>query len=68
MRLNTIKPGEGSKKDRKRVGRGIGSGLGKTCGRGHKGRNPVPAVSTRLVSRAARCLCSAACRSVASTR
>jgi large subunit ribosomal protein L15 len=37
MRLNTIKPGEGSKKDRKRVGRGIGSGLGKTCGRGHKG-------------------------------
>jgi len=38
MRLNTIKPGEGSKKDRKRVGRGIGSGLGKTCGRGHKGQ------------------------------
>ena len=37
MRLNTIKPGEGSKKNRKRVGRGIGSGLGKTCGRGHKG-------------------------------
>ena len=38
MRLNTIKPGEGSKKDRKRVGRGIGSGLGKTCGHGHKGQ------------------------------
>jgi len=38
MRLNTIKPGEGSKKARKRVGRGIGSGLGKTCGRGHKGQ------------------------------
>ena len=38
MRPNTIKPGEGSKKDRKRVGRGIGSGLGKTCGRGHKGQ------------------------------
>ena len=38
MRLNTIKPGEGSKKNRKRVGRGIGSGLGKTCGRGHKGQ------------------------------
>lgn len=38
MRLNTIKPGEGSKKERKRVGRGIGSGLGKTCGRGHKGQ------------------------------
>ncbi len=38
MRLNTIKPAEGSKKDAKRVGRGIGSGLGKTCGRGHKGQ------------------------------
>jgi large subunit ribosomal protein L15 len=38
MRLNTIKPAEGSKKNAKRVGRGIGSGLGKTCGRGHKGQ------------------------------
>jgi len=38
MRLNTIKPAEGSKKDRRRVGRGIGSGLGKTAGRGHKGQ------------------------------
>lgn len=38
MRLNTVKPGEGSKRDRCRVGRGIGSGLGKTCGRGHKGQ------------------------------
>src|SRR5512140_4007212 len=38
MRLNTIKPGEGSKKERRRVGRGIGSGLGKTGGRGHKGQ------------------------------
>src|SRR5512146_86564 len=38
MRLNTIKPGEGSKSAAKRVGRGIGSGLGKTCGRGHKGQ------------------------------
>ena len=38
MRLNTLKPGEGSKKTAKRVGRGIGSGLGKTCGRGHKGQ------------------------------
>jgi len=38
MRLNTITPAEGSKSDRKRVGRGIGSGLGKTCGRGHKGQ------------------------------
>ncbi len=38
MRLNTIKPAEGSKKAAKRVGRGIGCGLGKTCGRGHKGQ------------------------------
>lgn len=38
MRLNTIKPAKGSKQPRKRVGRGIGSGLGKTAGRGHKGQ------------------------------
>ena len=37
MRLNTLKPAEGARKDAVRVGRGIGSGLGKTCGRGHKG-------------------------------
>src|SRR5690606_5108785 len=37
MHLNTLKPGIGAREDRKRVGRGIGSGLGKTCGRGHKG-------------------------------
>src|SRR5258706_11005468 len=38
MDLNTIKPAAGSKKDRRRVGRGGGSGLGKTAGRGHKGQ------------------------------
>ena len=38
MHLNTIKPAAGSKKAAKRVGRGIGSGTGKTCGRGHKGQ------------------------------
>src|ERR1700749_2057874 len=38
MELNTIKPAEGSTHAKKRVGRGIGSGLGKTCGRGHKGQ------------------------------
>ena len=37
MKLNTLKPAEGARTNRKRVGRGIGSGLGKTCGRGHKG-------------------------------
>jgi large subunit ribosomal protein L15 len=38
MELNTIKPAAGSKKNRRRVGRGGGSGLGKTAGRGHKGQ------------------------------
>ena len=38
MRMNTIKPAAGSKKPRRRVGRGSGSGLGKQCGRGSKGQ------------------------------
>jgi large subunit ribosomal protein L15 len=38
MRLNDIKPAPGAKSSRRRVGRGIGSGLGKTAGRGHKGQ------------------------------
>jgi len=38
MELNSIKPAEGSKHYKRRVGRGIGSGLGKTAGRGHKGQ------------------------------
>ncbi len=38
MYLNSLKPAQGSKKNTKRVGRGIGSGTGKTCGRGHKGQ------------------------------
>ncbi|WP_117319563.1 50S ribosomal protein L15 [Chromatocurvus halotolerans] len=38
MRLNTLSPAPGAKKDAKRVGRGIGSGYGKTAGRGHKGQ------------------------------
>jgi large subunit ribosomal protein L15 len=38
MKLNTLSPAEGSKKNRKRVGRGIGSTDGKTAGRGHKGQ------------------------------
>lgn len=39
MQLNTIKPSKGAKQTRIRVGRGIGSGLGKTAGRGHKGQH-----------------------------
>ncbi|MBM4201853.1 MAG: 50S ribosomal protein L15 [Gammaproteobacteria bacterium] len=38
MFLNTISPAPGSRKDRRRLGRGIGSGLGKTSGKGHKGQ------------------------------
>ena len=38
MELNSIKPADGAKHAKRRVGRGIGSGLGKTAGRGHKGR------------------------------
>jgi large subunit ribosomal protein L15 len=38
MRLNTLKPAPGAKQDRHRVGRGVGSGWGKTAGRGHKGQ------------------------------
>ena len=38
MYLNTLHPAPGSKKKSKRLGRGIGSGKGKTCGRGHKGQ------------------------------
>lgn len=39
MRLNTIKPGDGAKRVGKRLGRGPGSGKGKTCGKGHKGQH-----------------------------
>ncbi len=39
MRLNTIQPADGARKERLRVGRGVGSGLGKTAGRGHKGQH-----------------------------
>lgn len=38
LTLNTLKPGRGARKTKKRLGRGIGSGLGKTCGKGHKGQ------------------------------
>src|SRR5690554_5273065 len=38
MQLNTLKPAEGAKRERRRLGRGFGSGLGKTGGRGHKGQ------------------------------
>jgi large subunit ribosomal protein L15 len=48
MKLNDLKPQEGSKKDRKRVGRGISAGQGKTAGRGTKGQGARSGGSTRL--------------------
>jgi large subunit ribosomal protein L15 len=47
MQLNTLSPASGSKKDAKRVGRGIGSGSGKTAGRGHKGQKARSGGSVR---------------------
>lgn len=47
MRLNTLSPAPGSKKEAKRVGRGIGSGHGKTAGRGHKGQKSRSGGSVR---------------------
>lgn len=47
MRLNTLSPAPGAKKDAKRVGRGIGSGSGKTAGRGHKGQKSRTGGSVR---------------------
>jgi large subunit ribosomal protein L15 len=48
MKLNTISPAEGSKKNAKRVGRGIGSTDGKTAGRGHKGQKSRSGGSTKI--------------------
>ena len=48
MKLNTLSPAEGSKKNRKRVGRGIGSTDGKTAGRGHKGQKSRSGGSTKI--------------------
>jgi len=48
MNLNTLRPAEGEKTSRKRVGRGIGSGMGKTCGRGHKGQKSRSGGSTKI--------------------
>ncbi len=47
MQLNTLRPAPGSKPTAKRVGRGIGSGLGKTCGSGHKGQKARSGGSVR---------------------
>lgn len=48
MKLHTMKPAEGSRTKRKRIGRGIGSGFGKTSGRGHGGQNSRSGGGVRL--------------------
>ncbi|OIK14401.1 50S ribosomal protein L15 [Bacillus sp. MUM 116] len=48
MKLHDLKPAEGSRKERKRLGRGIGSGQGKTAGKGHKGQNARSGGGVRL--------------------
>lgn len=48
MKLHDMKPGEGARKARKRIGRGIGSGTGKTSGKGHKGQNARSGGGVRL--------------------
>lgn len=48
MKLHELKPSEGSKHTRKRLGRGIGSGTGKTAGKGHKGQNARSGGGVRL--------------------
>ncbi len=68
MELNSIKPAEGSKHAARRVGRGIGSGLGKTAAVDTKVKNPARVATTRWVSKAVKCLCSVACPSAVSNR
>jgi ribosomal protein L15 len=68
MELNTIQPADGAKHYKRRVGRGIGSGLGKTAGRGHKGQKSRSGGFHKVASKAVKCRCSAACPSAASSR
>jgi len=68
MQLNNIQPAQGAKHAKRRVGRGIGSGLGKTAGRGHKGQKSRAGGFHKVVLRAAKCRCSVVCRSAALSR
>lgn len=68
MLLNTIKPAAGATHAKKRVGRGIGSGLGKTAGRGHKGQKSRSGGFHKVGLKAVKCLYNVACLSVVSTR
>ena len=68
MYLNTISPAEDATHAPKRVGRGIGSGMGKTCCRGVKGQKAVQVVSTKLVLKAVKCLYNAVCLNAVSNQ
>ena len=68
MRLNELSPATGSKPVKKRVGRGIGSGLGKTCGRGHKGQKARKSGNPKPGFEGGQMPCSGACRSSVSVR
>ena len=57
MKLHELSPAAGSKKEVKRIGRGAGSGQGKTAGKGHKGQKARAGRGMRPVLKAARCRC-----------
>lgn len=57
MKLHELQPAAGSTTAAKRLGRGVGSGLGKTSGKGHKGAKAVPAAASAPDLKAARCRC-----------
>ena len=67
VNLSNLKPARGSRHRKVRVGRGIGSKLGRTAGKGNKGQKSRKGYSRRPVLRAARCRCAAGFRSAAST-
>ena len=62
MRLNTLSPAEGSKSSKKRVGRGIGSGLGKTCGKVTKAKSRDQVGFIRSTLKVVKCLYKDVCR------
>ena len=66
MQLNTLQPAVGSKSARHRVGRGVGSGWGKTAGRGHKGQKSRAGGFHKVGFEGVKCRCIVACRSVVS--
>ena len=61
MNLNTLSPDPGSRRPKKRLGRGIGSGLGKTSGKGHKGQKAVQVDIIKLTLKADKCLFNDVC-------